>query len=326
MGFEFIQRAQKFFVLALTSLTMLVGCRSTSPLVLAYHPFAGYAPAYLAQSLELWPTKWIESRLTTSSSQSAKLLRTGQADAALLTLDEVLRLVASGVALRVVLVVDQSLGADVVLARAPLVELAELRNRRIGYEPGTVSELLARELLDAAGLTPSDAYQVPFRLDQQEAAWRRGEVDFLVTFHPVSARLRRQGAVVVFDSRKTPQLILDVLAVREQALHSKRAALSALIEGWFRGLERVQRYEEDTRWRLTPWLGLTPEEVYAGFDGLKLFDVAENRAWLQTEGGARLSQRAHMLADWMKQHELLASPAVPELACDDFLPPPRLVR
>lgn len=308
----------------LLSASALFGCRPNPPLTLAYHPFSGYAPAYLAESLELWPLERIKSYRTANAVQSAELLRSGQVDAALLTLDETLRLVSAGVRLRVALIVDQSLGADVMLARQPISELAKLRGQRLGYEVGAVGELLAYAVLDKARLKQDEIQRVTVDFNRHEAAWQQGEVDFLITFYPVSTRLCRKGATVVFDSRQTPGLILDVLAVREQSLGAKKAALSDLIHGWFLALERIQRYEGDTHWRLAQWLELPPAEVYAGFDGLDLFDAAENRAWLRARAGKALfDEKASELAAWMAQRGLLAKEIKPKLAFADLLPDPR---
>lgn len=62
------------------------------------------------------------------------------------------------------------------------------------------------------------------------SAWNTGLVDALVTYEPLAGQLREQGATVIFDSRQARNLIVDVLAVREDRLHWPHAgALRGLL-------------------------------------------------------------------------------------------------
>lgn len=287
-------------VIVLALALWLAACSQPSPLVLVGHPFAGYAPAWVAQTVGLWPADQVVFEPTRSSLESTQRLRTGQAQAALLTLDEAQRLHAEGVPLSIVLVVDRSVGADVVLAHSHK-DASSLAGRRLGFEAGGVSEFLARAYVAQQGGRWQDIQPVDIPYPQQEAAWREGRVDLLATFHPVSAHLRAAGAVPVFSSRQTPGLIWDVLVVREPLTWQQRRALRRLRAGWFAGLDHLRRYEEDTRWRLSGWLELPPEEAATSLDGLWLLDEAENRRWLTGNPAplrAVLAAQAARLVHW----------------------------
>lgn len=293
----------RFFLVC--ALLFLAACSREAPLVVAFHPFPGYAPAYVAETLPLWPRGVIATRHTSSASESITLLREGKADAALLTLDETLSARASGLPLKVVLIVDRSLGADVLLCRQPLRDLAALRGLRIGHEASGVSELLTQAALRKAGLRYADIRPVHAPFDRHEALWRGRQVDCLATFHPVSRRLEEAGAYPVFDSREAPELIWDVLAVREEALASKKHALETFVAAWFQALRHLRSHEEDTRWRLAPWLGVREEAVFEAYAGLLLLDARDNRRWLAGHAGSRFQQVATQLAQRMQNARLL---------------------
>ncbi|MCG8416732.1 MAG: ABC transporter substrate-binding protein [Proteobacteria bacterium] len=58
--------------------------------------------------------------------------------------------------LRIILICDNSDGADVVVAADDVQEIADLRDRRIGTGLGSFGELLVRQMLATAGLAPHD--------------------------------------------------------------------------------------------------------------------------------------------------------------------------
>lgn len=287
---------------------VLPGCRGKSaPLAVAAHLWPGYEFMFLAQREGWLAADQVTLRETQSASDSMKALADGAVDAAALTLDEVLRARAGGTALSVVLVFDISAGADVVLARPPIRELKQIKGKRIGVEQSALGALMLAKALQAAGLQRDEVQVAPLTFDQHEEAWRRGEVDVLVSFPPVSSRLLDAGAVDLYDSRQLPDTIVDVLAVRQEALDRKRDAVRHLVAAHLRGRGHLQRNPQDASYRMAAHLGLRPEEVLASYKGIVLPDLAGNRRLL---GGASpvLLTSAQMLSGVMHKEGLLPQP------------------
>jgi len=191
------------------------GCAARELLRVAYHLWPGYAPLELARSLDWWEEAAVQALRTGSASASLQALREGSVAAAALTLDEVIGARHQGLPLRVMGILDISLGADQVLARPSHADPAQWRGVRLGHENNAVGELMAVAWLQAAGLQASDVQMVHVPFDRHEAAWYQHEVDLLVTFEPTAGRLRHRGAVPIFDSAQLPApwTIVDVLAV-----------------------------------------------------------------------------------------------------------------
>ena len=101
---------------------------------------------HLAQSLKYFDTKQVRLVELANASQSSQAMRNGTVDAAMLTLDEVLNLKQNGLDLRIVLVMDVSNGADVLMANPSIAKLADLRGKRVGVESSAVGAVM----LDAA--------------------------------------------------------------------------------------------------------------------------------------------------------------------------------
>lgn len=322
--FEMIWTGRRHFLAVLGAGALwagLPGCRSkrVAPLSVAAHIWPGYEFMFLAQREGALDGALVALRETASASQSIEALSKREVDAAALTLDEVLRARAAGVRVSVVLVFDISAGADVVLGRPGMRTLGEIKGRRIGVEQGALGALMLAKMLQAAGLHRGDVKVVPLTIDQHDSAWKKGEVDVLVCFPPVSSHLLDAGAVNLFDSRQLPDTIVDVLAVRQEALEEKSEAVRHLVAAHLRMLHQMSHNPQDSSFRMARHLALPSGEVLASFRGMVLPDWANNRRLLDGEKPALL-ESARGLSEVMFQEKLLPQPdRLDALIRGDFL-------
>lgn len=295
---------------ALPGFAWLPGCRSfgTEPLRIAAHGWLGYAPLFLARDLEYLPRSQIYLTESLSAGDSMELLRSNAVHGAGLTLDETLRLLDEGLDLRIVLIFNQSLGADVLLARGDIRTLRDLAGRRIGAETNTVGMIMVDAILKAAGLSPDAVRLAPIRADGHEAAWRTGELDALVTYEPIVSRvLNSGGGHRLFDSRRLPDTIFDVLAVRTDSISRHERHLKLLLRGFFQARRRLRENPIDASYRLTNFLRIDPEAIIAAYRYLELPDAVISRRYL-SPGDASLIPAAKRLARWMTDAGLLRRP------------------
>lgn len=272
---------------ALAGLTLaplaLAGCRPLPTLTVGIHPWPGYEPLYLAEHFG-----WLPERITLHGSVNAgaslAALEAGDLAAAALTLDEVLKARVAGVALSVVAVLNDSVGADMVVSREPLPSLAALAGARLAVERSALGELVLSQVLAAAGLGREQLTLVDLAPDQQLSAWQAGRLDAAITYEPFASQLLRAGAIRLFDSSQFPDLVLDVLAVRTDILRWERHAMADLVAAHFRGLGHLKSNPGDALRRIGAWRGLTLAEVRRTYAGLELPGLAANHAYLADDG------------------------------------------
>ncbi|MGM0536768.1 MAG: ABC transporter substrate-binding protein [Pseudomonadota bacterium] len=294
------------------------GCSLRDDLAIGIHPWPGYEPLYLARGFG-WLPRGVALQAGDNAGESLARLRRGELDGAALTLDEVLKARAEGLPLTVILVFDDSVGADKVLARPEVANLAGLAGARIGVERSGVGSLVLHELLEAAGLTAAQVEVMDLPPNRQLAAWREGRVDAVVTYEPVASQLMREGARPLLDSSQFPDMILDVLAVRRDRLNWRAGPLEALLLAHFRGLAHLRVNREDAMRRIAAWRGLSFEEVRVSYAGLELPGVVGNHAYFGAEG--RLLAAARALNDVMVASGQLAAPDSLDALMDaDYLP------
>lgn len=306
-------------LMALPLLPAVAGCKPTPPLAVASHVWPGYELMFLARSEGWLPGEALRLLETRSATDSITALMERRAEAAALTLDEVLRVRAGGIPLTVVLVFDISAGADVVIARPTIRQLADLKGKVIGAETSALGALILVRLLAKAGLTKDDVSILSITPDSHLDAWHDRRVDVLITYEPTASRLLAEGAKRLLDSRQFPETIFDVLAVRSDVAHQHEAALRALISGHFRGIQRLRQSPQDTAYRLAGRLALPGDRALQIFRGLQLPSLSENKSLLVPTG--RLLTASRQLNTLMLANGLLTrADNLLDLVSDAYLP------
>ena len=309
----------RLLALVLAALFVAACSAPGTPLRVGSNVWPGYEFLYLAREKGLYDES-IRLVELASASDVMDALRAGDIEAGALTLDETITLASEGVDLVVVLVFDISAGADVLMTKPSITRLEDLRGQRIAVETTALGAVMLEGALAKAGL-PIEAVQVRhLSLREHLEAYQRGEIDAAITFPPYDSALATAGAVRRFDSRAIPGRIVDVLAVRRDALDGHKQSVQALVQGYFGARKAWQEAPDEALTIINRRLKLPADELPGAFDGLHLPNADEMRTMLAGEP-APLEVSARALGALMHQNKLLAeAPMLPALASDDFLP------
>ncbi|WP_395748497.1 ABC transporter substrate-binding protein [Prosthecobacter sp.] len=150
-------------------------------------------------------------------------------DAAVVTLDEMIRLEADGAKPRAILVLGISRGGDAVVGHAGLESMRSLRGKNVGVELKSAGEYLLWEALRGQGMSFNDVHVVPLNLAESEDAYDEKDLDAVVTSDPWCLRLKEKGAAVLHDSSGMDLKLSRVLVVREEALKTYERELRFLV-------------------------------------------------------------------------------------------------
>lgn len=293
-----------------------VAGRPQRPLHIGTNLWIGYEPLHLAQaSGDLPDTVTLLAAQSTPPVMEA--VRQGALDGATFTLDEVMRLEAAGVPMAVVLVLDISHGADMVLARPGLNPASPLTGVRVGVEAGAVGAYMLHRFLAHSNLSVKDVTLVELSATDHPHAFRHHDLDLLVTYEPWAARLRQAGAVPLFDSTAIPGEIVDVLAIRQDRLRDHRASIGALVRSWYDGVHLLK--SADGLWtdHTVRRQGLPRSEIDLILNRLQFPDVDRNRDLLsKSAGGLPLT----MMEQWLDAEGVKGDASIKPTLLPDFLP------
>ncbi|MBW4506461.1 MAG: ABC transporter substrate-binding protein [Scytonematopsis contorta HA4267-MV1] len=298
----------------------LTGCIQKPPdhLRVGFLVWPGYESLYLARDLGYYQDSSIRLVDYPSASELIRAFRNRDLEAVTLTLYEALLVAETQPDARIVLIIDSSNGADVVLGKPEIKTLQGIKGKRLGVESGALGAFVVTRALEQVALKPKDVQIVSLGVSEHEKAYKQGNVDAVVTFEPTRSNLLAAGANLLFDSSQIPGEILDVLVVRQNLLSKRQSETQTLINGYFRALNYLKTNPQDAALRIAPREGVTPEQFLKSLEGIHLPELQENQNLLSKIDTVPLN-RIKDVATFMVDNKLLNKYIDPTSLFDDSI-------
>ena len=211
-----------------------------------------------------------------SASEVLRAFRNQAIDGMVISLDELFGLAQDGFQPRIVLVVDVSHGADVVVGRHGMKTMRDLAGRSVAVESSALGAFVLSRALALNGMDAGDVTVVHLESNEQPRAFENGKVDGAVTFDPYRGQLLRAGAVTLFDSTQIPGEIVDLLAVRASVIDRNPRGVQALLSGWFDALDYIRTDPLDAARRMGIRQQSTADQFLQAQKGLHIPTREEN--------------------------------------------------
>jgi NitT/TauT family transport system substrate-binding protein len=236
----------------------------------------GSEPLYLARELGYLDPAAVQLVEYPSASEVLRAYRNQAIDGMVISLDELFGLAVDGLQPRVILVVDVSHGADVVVGRAGMKAMRDLKDKSVAVESGALGAFVLSRALALNGMQASDVNVVRLESNEQPKAFEKGTVDGAVTFDPYRAKFLQAGAAILFDSTQIPGEIVDLVAVRESVIKKQPKAIESLLRGWFSATDYMRRDPKDAARRMGIRQQTTGEQFLEAQKGLQVPSREEN--------------------------------------------------
>jgi len=306
-------------ILACAALLLaLSGCmrEPQTALRIGTNVWIGSEPLYLARELGRLDPAVVQLVEYPSASEVLRAYRNQAIDGMVISLDELFGLAADGLQPRIILVVDVSHGADVVVGRGGMKTMRDLKGKSVAVESSALGAFVLSRALALSGMQASDVNVVHLESNEQPTAFEKGQVDAAVTFDPYRAQFLRAGAATLFDSTQIPGEIVDLLAVRSSVIEKRPDAVRALLAGWFDAIDYMKKDPKDAARRMGIRQQTTGEQFQQALQGLRIPSRDEN---LKMLGGAtpELTVTGRRLMTLMVEAKLLRS----ELDLEGLLAP-----
>lgn len=256
----------------------LSGCmrQPETALRIGTNVWIGSEPLYLARELGRLDPAAVQLVEYPSASEVLRAFRNQAIDGMVISLDELFGLAADGFQPRIILVVDVSHGADVVVGRRGMRTMSDLKGKSVAVESSALGAFVLSRALALNGMQASDVNVVHLESNEQTGAFERGQVDGAVTFDPYRAQFLQAGARTLFDSAQIPGEIVDLLAVRASAIDKEPKAIQALLAGWFDAIDYMTRNPKDAARQMGIRQQTSGEQFLAAQNGLHVPSRDEN--------------------------------------------------
>jgi NitT/TauT family transport system substrate-binding protein len=265
------------------------GAAHAEPLRISYFVWVGNGPFFVAQEKGLFAKERVEVELINLEDHAAifAALDAGQIDAAQGAFQD-----APGFSepdeepWACVLALDDSRGADGVVAVTEIQTVADLKGRTIAAHrdgfPGFYLKLLLRD----ANVSADDVEIVDLSSEDAAQAFLLQEVDAAVTYEPYLSRAKQAAhGHLVTDSSEQPGLVFDCLMTKRSLLEARLGEFKAVARAWDAAVDFIEANPVEANEIMVRHLGggvEDPAVFAASLEGVGLYDAEANRAFFGT--------------------------------------------
>ena len=253
------------------------------PLRIGYLIWVGFGPLFVAREKGFFAKEGVDVELIDLAVHEASYagLFAGQVDAIGATVDDLLPRYDPEHPYACVLALDESLGADGILATNDIQSIADLKGKVVGRAETTVSQFFLNVLLEDAGLSEADIETIELGADDAGEAFLLQELDAAVTWEPflTQGRQSEHGHVLV-DSSQTPGLIVDCLLAKVAVLDERLEEFQAMARAWDAAVAYIESHPNETNEIMASHVGgwLEDPAVFAEtLEGVRFTGADRNR-------------------------------------------------
>lgn len=255
-----------------------------------------------------------------STSEVLRAFKNRTVEVAALTLDEVVLLAESDIPVEIILVLDISEGADVIMARPEVKNMQGLIGAKIAVESTAVGAYILSRALEVHNIQIEQVSLVNVENSSHKDAYINELADAVVTYEPVRTQLLNAGAIEVFNTKEISGEVVDVLVAHKDTVNKYQDTLTDISQGWFKALKQIQDEPVDSYRFIASRMKISTREAKESYFGLSLPNLAENRRLLSGPQ-APLLQTFKRLTIHMKNNGLIRQGTQPEVVLNpSFLP------
>ncbi len=204
-----------------------------SPLRVAVGLWPGSESFLEAQERGILPEASFVFLEATWPSAAYRALDNNAVDVAVLSAEDVGRLRSAGEGVRIIGFMDVSLGADALIANAPIESVAQLDGERIGVSAHGPGLHFLDRVLESAGLSRSDVEIVTLLEPDIPDSLSSGGVSAVVTAEPWLEGILSGGGRILADSAQVDTRFYRLLVARDSSILRQREALVELLRAHF---------------------------------------------------------------------------------------------
>ena len=243
-------------------------------------PWVGQVPIYIAMEKGFFEEEGLDFSLNLFGSNGEYLsaFLSGQLPAISPVSSEAVLLRSQGKDYKIVLVQDNSVGGDGILARDGIESIEDFKGQKIAVDTGGVSYFFLLQVLKEAGLTKDDITVVNTDSAAAAAAFQSNNIDVAVSYAPYLQQAANDtpDGKVVYDSSSMPTAIIDLYLFDTAFVEENPETVQAFVNGALKGLAFLESNPEEALAISAEELEVTPEELANDLIGVTLPDAETN--------------------------------------------------
>lgn len=287
--------------------------------------WTGFAPLFVAQEKGFFQKEGVDVKLqrieVVANRRSALAANAIQGFPT--TVNTWVTTAAAGVPVVQVLALDDSYGADGIVAKKGIDSFKDLAGHTVGLETGGgASYFWFLYLLDQNHMKLSEVKIKDMSAGDAGAAFAAGRLDAAVTWEPwlTNARNTTFGHVLM-TSKASPGVIADTLGFRADFVRDHPQAVQAVVNAWFDALDYVASHKQDAYAIMAKAMNQTPKDFADSASGVRWYDRGKNQHYFGTAAapGPLYDLTREAVDLYMKEGIIDNKPEVPSMIDAKFI-------
>jgi len=279
---SFMQRWLTRLALPVAAATCSLSALAAQPLKIGYSDWPGWVAWQVAIEKGWFKESGVDVKFEWFDySASLDAFAAGKIDAVTMTNGDALVTGSGGGKSVMLMLTDYSNGNDMLVGKANIKSIKDLKGKKVAVEQGLVEHLLLLNGLKKAGMKESDVKIINAKTNEMPQILTAGDVAAVGAWQPVSGEAMKAvpGSHPIYTSADEPGLIYDVLAASPASAKSRRADWLKVLKVW----DKVVAYIEDPKTQpdavkiMAARSGISPEEYLPLLKGTKLLSLAEGK-------------------------------------------------
>lgn len=255
-----------------------------NPFKLGVSPMSGWYAWYGVKGAGIFEQNgvYVDIKFFPVYSDSLIAFNSGQLDGICIAASDAIAPLNEGIDFKIVLVNDNSSGADGLVVHEGIDSIEDLRGKNVATELGTLEHMFLLKILQDNNMTIEDINFVNMTINDAGPAFIANSVNAAVLWEPTLSMAVEGGGKILYSTKSEPGLIPDTLAVRSEVIESSSDTVQKIVNSWFDGVERLNAGDKEFMQAIYDGAELSAEEYQVMLDGVTIFDKAMNEITFMT--------------------------------------------
>jgi NitT/TauT family transport system substrate-binding protein len=230
--------------------------------------WVGFAPALVAQDLGCYEAEGVtlDFRFEDDRANVMAAMERGDIDADMRTVGEHQgRPRVPETPGTIIGTIDISVGGDGVLVDGSIASVADLKGKTIAIEPNIPARLLLQMELSKVGLSINDVELREIATADTIAVFSDPSIAAVGTYEPFLSQavqlVTDRNPRVLVSSREEPDIIVDIITARDEALAENPGKFESLLRCVYRAVDYQRANPDEFAEMAAPYFGLTSADV-----------------------------------------------------------------
>ncbi len=280
----------KITSLLLAAFAALAATLHAEPLKIAYSDWPGFTLIEVAKQKGWFKEAGVDVELVWFDYlPSLDAFAAGKVDAVTCVATDALVNGANGAKSKLICLLDYSDGGDMIIGKAGVNSIKDLKGQKIGIEVTLVEHLLLLKALEANGMKQTDVELVNTPTNETPQTLGSGKVGAVGAWYPVSSQALKSvpGSKALFTSADAKGLIYDALAVSPTSFAKRKGDWEKVVKIYYRCVDYIldEKTKEDAAKILAGKVGADVGDYMKAMTGTHFLTLAEaQKAYKKGDG------------------------------------------